>query len=159
MAQLPRIVAAAKASLGKPPKVYVETAIRQNKGAIAFYEAASTSWPARTPRLSDLKPAAVRVLPALKEYQAFLEKTLLPRATGEWRIGKEKFARKLDLELNAGLTAAEVLAAAEAEFLRVEREMYVIARQLWSKVYPQQAAAGRRRGRPARHDREGAGES
>jgi uncharacterized protein (DUF885 family) len=101
------------------------------------------------PALSILKPAAERIVPLLKDYQAFLEKTLLPRASGEWRIGKEKFARKLELELNAGLTAKEVLEAAEGEFKRVERDMYVIARQLWSKVQPGKALpaddeAGRR---------------
>ena len=61
----------------------------------------------------------------LEEYQKFLEKDLLPRAKGEWRLGKEKFAAKLELELDAGLTADEVLREAEAEFDRVEREMYV----------------------------------
>jgi uncharacterized protein (DUF885 family) len=136
MAQMPRIIAAAKASLGKPPRVHTETAIRQNKGAIAFYESGIYELTGENPALSDLKPATARLLPALKEHQVFLEKTLLPRATGDWRIGKEKFARKLDLELDAGLTVAEVVAAAQKEFARVEREMYVIARQLWSKVHP-----------------------
>jgi uncharacterized protein (DUF885 family) len=48
------------------------------------------------------------------------------------------------------MTADEVLKAAETEFVRVEREMYVIARQLWSKHFPKQPLppddeAGRRR--------------
>jgi uncharacterized protein (DUF885 family) len=86
----------------------------------------------------------------LKEYQAFLEEDLLPRAKGPWRLGKEKFARKLELELDAGLTAQQVLADAEAEFVRVERDLYVIARQLWSRCFPKQPlppddAEGRRR--------------
>jgi uncharacterized protein (DUF885 family) len=41
----------------------------------------------------------------------------------------------LEFELNAGLNADEVLQEAETEFARVEREMYVIARQLWSRVF------------------------
>jgi uncharacterized protein (DUF885 family) len=136
MGQLPKIIAAARKNLRKPPKVHVETAIRQNKGAMAFYESGIYELAGENPTLSILKPAAGRIVPLLKEYQAFLEKTLLSRATGEWRIGKEKFARKLELELNAGLSAKEVLEAAEGEFQRVERDMYVIARQLWSKVHP-----------------------
>jgi hypothetical protein len=39
-------------------------------------------------------------------------------------------------ELNAGWTADQVLADAEAEADRVEREMAVIARHLWSKHFP-----------------------
>jgi uncharacterized protein (DUF885 family) len=136
IAQFPRIIAAAKASLGKPPRVQTETAIRRNKGAIAFYESGIYELSGENPALSDLKPATARALPALKEYQTFLEKSLLPRATGDWRLGKKRFARKLELELDAGMTAEQVLAAAETEFTRVVRDMYVIARQLWSKVRP-----------------------
>ena len=149
MAFIPRIVAAAKVGLKNPPRVFVETAIRQNRGAIAFYESGIYQIAEETPQLSELKPAAAKVLPVLKEYQEFLEKELLPRATGEWRLGKERFARKLELELDAGLTAEQVLHAAEVEFDRVERDMYVIARQLWGTTFPVTAlpaddAAGRR---------------
>ncbi len=74
---------------------------------------------------------------------------MLPRAKGDWRLGKAKFVEKLDLELNAGIGALEVLKEAEAEAERVEAEMYVIARQLWSSLFPSKAllpddAAGRR---------------
>jgi uncharacterized protein (DUF885 family) len=73
---------------------------------------------------------------ALKSYQEFLEKELAPRATGEWRIGKKKFYKKLEMVLDAGMNGDQVLADAESEFARVEREMYVISRQLWSKYSP-----------------------
>src|SRR5262245_369330 len=39
IAHVPAVVEAAKAALKNPPKVYVETAILRNKGAIAFYSA------------------------------------------------------------------------------------------------------------------------
>lgn len=149
MAFIPRVVAAAKQSLKDPARVMVETAIRQNRGAIAFYEGGLFDLVGETSLLSELRPAAAHVVPCLKEYQQFLEQTLLPRSGDSWRIGKEKFARKLELELNSGLTAAEVLAEAEAEFARVERDMYVIARQLWATAFPRRPlppddAAGRR---------------
>jgi uncharacterized protein (DUF885 family) len=136
MASIPKVVAAAKEGLKDPPKVFVETAIRQNRGAIAFYEHGLFELAGETPALSELKDAAGPVVASLKEYQTFLEKDLLPRASGEWRIGKDKFYRKLELELNAGLTADEVLAEAEREFERVEREMYVVARQMWGRRFP-----------------------
>jgi uncharacterized protein (DUF885 family) len=136
LAALPRVVAAAKANLRNPPRVFVQTAILQNRGAIAFYERGVFELAGETPALSELKPAAARAVKALKEYQTFLEKTLLPRARGDWRLGKAKFARKLELELDAGLSAAEVLREAEVEFERVVREMYVVARQLWGRTHP-----------------------
>jgi uncharacterized protein (DUF885 family) len=136
MSFIPRIVAAAKEGLKDPAKVMVETAIRQNRGAISFYESGIFEAAGETAPLSDLKPAAAKVVESLKDYQQFLEQTLLPRAGDSWRIGKEKFARKLELELNSGLSADEVLAEAEREADRVERDMYVIARQLWASAFP-----------------------
>ncbi len=135
MAYIPRVVAAAKESLRNPPRVFVETAIRQNRGAIAFYESGIYQAAGETPQLSELKPAAAKVIPVLKEYQEFLEKELLSRADGEWRLGKERFYRKLELELDAGLSADEVLRDALAEFERVRRDMYVVARQLWGTTF------------------------
>ncbi len=131
----PKIVAAAKENLRHPPRVILETAIRQTRGAIAFYEHGVYEIAGENPQLSELKPAAERVVPVLKEYVKFLEE-LLPRATGEWRLGKEKFYRKLDLELDANLSADEVLKEAETDFARVERDMYIIACQLWSGTHP-----------------------
>jgi uncharacterized protein (DUF885 family) len=136
MSFIPRIVAAAKEGLKDPAKVMVETAIRQNRGAISFYESGIFDAAGETPQLSELKPATVKVVEALKDYQQFLEQKLLPRAGDSWRIGKERFARKLELELNSGLTADEVRAEAEREAERVEREMYVVARQLWASAFP-----------------------
>ncbi len=138
MAQVPRVVAAARESLKNPPRVMVETAIKQNRGAIAFYETGIYLLTGETPALSDLKAAAQKLLPVLREYQTFLKKDLLPRAGGDWRLGKEKFLRKLELELDAGIGAEEVLREAEAEADRVENEMYVIARQLWSAAFPKE---------------------
>jgi len=138
MAQIPKVVAAARQNLRNPPRAHTETAIRQNRGAIAFYEQGIFEFAGKTRQLAALKAAAEPVAACLKEYQAFLEKELLPQANGEWRLGEEKFAKKLDLELNAGMTADQVVADAEAEFARVERDMYVIARQLWSRYFARQ---------------------
>jgi uncharacterized protein (DUF885 family) len=136
MAFIPKVVAAAKESLKDPPRVFVETAIRQNRGAIAFYETGLLELTGETPGLSELREAAKPVVTALKDYQTFLEKDLLPRANGEWRLGKERFYRKMELELDAGLTADQVLVEAEKEFARVERELYVIAKQMWGQRFP-----------------------
>jgi hypothetical protein len=50
-------------------------------------------------------------------------------------LGAAKFGKKLELELDAAVSADELMAEAQSEFDRVEREMYVIARQLWSRYY------------------------
>ena len=149
MEQIPRVVAAAKDNLRHPARPLLETAIRQNQGSIAFYEKDIFEFAGKTPRLAALKASAQRVAACLKEYQGFLEKDLLPRATGDWRLGRDKFCRKFELDMDANLTADQVLAESRAEFDRVQRDMYVVARQLWSAFYPGRAlppddAAGRR---------------
>ncbi|MCI0381114.1 MAG: DUF885 domain-containing protein [Gemmataceae bacterium] len=136
MAFIPRVVEAAKVGLKAPPRVVVETAIKQNRGAISFYQTGIFELAGETPALSALRDASKSVIAALKDYQKFLEEELPPRAKGEWRLGKEKFAQKLKLELNAGIEADEVLKEAEGEADRVELEMFVIARQLWATIFP-----------------------
>ncbi|MCC7086559.1 MAG: DUF885 domain-containing protein [Pirellulales bacterium] len=136
MGQIPKIVAAAKKTLHNPPRAFAETALRQNDGAIDFYERGIFELAGETPQREALQKAVRSVVACLKEYRQFLESELLPRAAGEWRLGKEKFAQKLDFDLNAGISADEVLSQAESEFARVQRDMYVVARQLWSRYFP-----------------------
>src|SRR6185503_8708843 len=138
IAQIPRVITAARQTLTHPPKPILETAVRQNRGAISFYETELFQFAGETPQHDQLKSAAAPVVAALKEYQKFLEGDLLSRATGEWRLGKRKFYRKLDLVLDAGITADRVFADAEAEYARVQRDLYVVARQLWSRYFPKQ---------------------
>ena len=149
MTYIPEVIAAAKASLKNPPRVLSEIAAKRNLGAIAFYEKDVYAISGETPGTSELTGPAREVVKALKEYQTFLEADLVPRSAGDWRLGKKRFTEKLDLELNAGLTADEVIRAAEDEADRVEREMYYVAKQLWAKLFPAAAVppddpAGRR---------------
>jgi uncharacterized protein (DUF885 family) len=144
MRQIPKIVGIARQTLKNPPRVVVETAGAQNKGAIGFYERGVFELAGETPQLSELSAPAKLIVAGLRDYQKFLDDELLPKAKGEWRIGKEKFSQKLVLELDAGLTADQVLAEAQKEFDRVEREMYVIARQLWAATVGERGASAPR---------------
>lgn len=146
---IPKVIADAKASLKNPPRILTEIAIKRNLGAIAFYEKDIYGFAGGAPGTGDLSGPCKAAVTALKEYQTYLEKDLLPRSTGDWRLGKEKFARKLELELDAGLTAEDVIREAESEADRVEREMYYVAKQMWAKSIPGKAlppddATGRR---------------
>lgn len=135
MRYIPSVIPAARASIKNPDKTALETAIRQNQGAIGFFETGVVELVGDSPQASRVKAAAEPIVATLKNYQRFLE-GLRADAKDNWRLGKDKFAKKLVLTLNAGFTADEVLKEAEAEFTRVEREMYVVSRQLWSKYFP-----------------------
>jgi len=132
-------MATARLTIGNPPKVKVETAIRQAQGAIGFYSKELFELAGTTPGQGTLGVNAKVIVEALKDHLAFLQKEVLPRSTDSWRIGRDQFVKKLDLELDAGITADQVLADAQSEALRVESEMGVVARQLWGTLFPGQA--------------------
>ncbi len=102
MTQLPRIVAEAEKTLAHPPRPILETAILQNRGAIDFYENGIFQFAGETPQLDRLKTAAASVVALLTNYQHFLEGPLMAQATGDWRLGREKFDKKFELEMGAG---------------------------------------------------------
>lgn len=133
---VPRIVETAKATLSEAPRVKVETAFLQTRGAIAFYTDDVFLFANRPRDEGELAEVAAEAAEALQDYLDFLTDELLPKAGDDWRIGPDLFAEKVARELNSGLTAAEVLAEATAEAERVEQEMAVIARQLWWEMFP-----------------------
>src|SRR5207302_1670409 len=69
MTEIPKIVQAAKESIKRPARVFVETALKQNRGAIAYYDSGIFELAGETPSLSELRDAAKPVITALKDYQ------------------------------------------------------------------------------------------
>jgi uncharacterized protein (DUF885 family) len=137
MAEIPRVAAQARATIAAPHRVHTETAIGQTQGAIAFYEDLIYDLAGVPKGDPEVAQAAAPVVEALRSHLAFLKETALPASRDDaWRIGRAAFARKLELELDAGLSADEVLAEAEAEADRVLAEMATVARLLWGTYYP-----------------------
>ena len=149
ISQIPKVIAAAKESIKNPPKILTEVAINRTEGAISFYEKDIFILADQSPQISSLATPCRQAVESLKDYKRFLETEVLPRSNGEWRIGEAKFGQKLAMELDAGLTAQEVINTAESEADRVELEMYYVAKQLWHSVIgnqtlPADDAMGRR---------------
>lgn len=149
MKRIPLIVDEAMKTIKNPPATILDTAIRQNRGAIQFYEKEVFELIGKTSQAASLTAAAASAVESLKKYQAFLEEQVAQRANGQWRLGKDRFAKKLEMELDLGIDADQLLAEAEREFDRVQNELYVVARQLWSRYFPKKVlppddAEGRR---------------
>lgn len=136
MKAAPGVLEIAKATIGRPPRVKVETAIRQTEGAIGFYKTEVFPLAGDRPGEGELAEPAAKLVDALTGHLAFLKDEVLPRSTDDWRIGRERFDKKLDYELDSGITADEVFAEAQREAARVENEMVIIARQLWAEHFP-----------------------
>ena len=134
---IPRQLAAAKANLQHPPRVFTETAIAQNKGAIAFVQEDLDDFIKQAPEMKAvLAPARARALAALKDYGHWLEKDLLARSDGDFRFGKEHFEQRLKFTLDTDLGAPEILARAEADLKTTQAQMEVVARPLYQRWFP-----------------------
>lgn len=129
--QIPQIFAAARANLdpARVPKIHAETVARQNKGILSLVETFIT------PNIGQLEAADQQRLTAaidalnkaVAEQQEWLDKTLVPNARGDFRIGAEKYDQKLKFSLNSSLSRAQIGERARAELARVRKDMYGIA--------------------------------
>jgi uncharacterized protein (DUF885 family) len=150
---LPAVVEAARASLvgtpdGRPvSRLHSETALSQLPGiselirdALAAAEAAAPDDPAVATILERVRSAAGAASQAVAAAEAFLRADVLPRSSGEGRLGPELFAAKLRRALHDDeLTPARILARATREADAVRAEMVRLARDMWPVWCPDQA--------------------
>ncbi len=127
---LPAVLDQAKQRLAHPSKISTETAIQQNTGLIALVE---TELAQRFPEGKDaLATSSKRAAAALKDFQTFLEKDLLPRSDGSFRLGRERFTKKLGFVLEDDVDIDSIAAAAHAQLAQTQQEMVATAKQIWS---------------------------
>jgi hypothetical protein len=95
---MPAALAAARVNLLNPPRIYTEIALEQLPGNIAFFEndVPQAFQEVKEPALLEqFREANAAVIAALRDYEQWLRTDLLPRSTGDFRLGAEIFARKL----------------------------------------------------------------
>jgi len=134
---VPGVVAAAKENLKMPPRVHTETAILQIKGTVRLVKEQLEPLAKQVPALEkEFRAAQAGALSALEGYQEWLEKDLLTRSTGEFRLGDVKFRKKLRFALDSDLSKEEILRRAEADLRETHAAMHAAALQLWPKLFP-----------------------
>ena len=134
---IPRQLAAARQNLRHPPRVFTETAIAQNKGAVLFVQDDLDDFIKQAPEMKAvLAPARARAIAALKAHGEWLEKVLLPRSDGDFRFGKEHFDQRLKFALDSTLGADEILARAEADLKATQQTMEATALPLYQRWFP-----------------------
>src|SRR5947199_1390361 len=110
MEAIPRVIAQAKANLQQPPRVHTETAIEQTQGAINLVREGLTPLVDRTPQMkNELAPLQEKTAAALEDYKKWLQNDLLPRSDGDFRLGADKFRKKLRFALASDLSMEEIM--------------------------------------------------
>lgn len=132
MEKIPALLAQARENLdpARVPRIHAETVARQNAGILSIVDTFITPHIKELPEAdaTRLNAAIDGLKKAVAEHQTWLDKTLVPNAKGDFRIGAEKYDQKLQFALNSALSRAEIKQRAESELVRVRSEMYDIAR-------------------------------
>lgn len=131
MEKIPTIFAQARQNLdpARVPKIHAETVAKQNRGILSIVDTFITPHVGELPQADQqrLQAAIDGLRKAVDEQQQWLDKTLVPNAKGEFRIGADLYDQKLKFALNSSLSRQEIGERARAELKRVRQDMYGIA--------------------------------
>jgi uncharacterized protein (DUF885 family) len=134
---IPAVIAAAKANLKNPPRVYTETAIQQNAGVIGLIKDDIQQFVDAAPEMkTELAPTRDKAVAALEDYGKWLKEDLLPRSNGDFRIGDAKFRQKLRFALESDLPKEEILKRAETDLKVTQMTMFNVAKPLYNQYFP-----------------------
>ena len=134
--KIPTMLQAAKDNLENPPAVMTQTAIKQNPGVINLIMDGLQPYLDQAPELkSEFTTARSRAIAALDGYGSWLESDLLPRSSGDFRLGEDLWRKKLKFSLSSDLTPEEILASAEGDLAETREKMYEIALPLFRDYF------------------------
>lgn len=115
MERIPAVVAAAKANLRDVPKPWAEQALRDTRGTVGFLrvdlpKALEAQGLAKVDAAlrQELSAALAKATAEVEGFARWQETELLPKATGDFRLGRERYERKLALEEHVALTAEQL---------------------------------------------------
>src|SRR6266571_1979684 len=137
MEAIPRVIDQAKANLQHPPRVHTETAIEQTQGAITFVREGLAPLLNQAPQTKkEISPVQEKTAKGLEDYKTWLQNDLLKRSDGNFRIGADKFRKKLRFALASDLSMEEVMKRAQADLQQTQTAIYETALPLYKKYFP-----------------------
>ena len=134
---IPNVIKQAEANLQHSPKIYTETAVEQITGAINLVRHGLDPLLNQAPEMKkDLAPAQEKTAKALEDYKNWLQTDLLKRSDGDFRLGEDKFRKKLRFALASDLSMEEIKKRAEADLAQTQEAIYQTALPLYKKYFP-----------------------
>ena len=142
MEKIPGVIAQAKANLQHPPRVHTETAIEQTLGAISLVRDGLAPLLDQGPQMkNELTPLQEKIAAALADYKKWLQNDLLPRSDGNFRLGAEKYRKKLRFALASDMPMEEIMKRARTDLQQTQTAIYETALPLYKKYVPNADAA------------------
>ncbi len=131
--QAPRLIQAARDNIKEPPGIFAKVGLETLRGVLKFIEhdlprAFSAVDDLRL--LGDLADASVEAADAIGSYIGYLEAELAPRSHASFRLGREKFEKKLKLEEGLSIGVDKLLAIASRELWAAQEEFRRVASRL-----------------------------
>jgi uncharacterized protein (DUF885 family) len=137
MEGIPKVIEQAKKNLQHPPRIYTETAIEQIQGAVSLVREGLAPLLEQAPQTKkEIAPVQDTTAKALEEYKTWLQKDLLPRSDGDFRIGADKFRKKLRFALASDLSMEEIMKRAQADLQQTQAAIYETALPLYQQFFP-----------------------
>jgi len=134
MEKLPQLFEQMHANLdpNRVPKIHAETVAKQNKGVLSLVDGLIMPHAKELPDADrqKLEAAAATLKKAVDDNQTWLDKTLVPNAKGDFRLGQKLYDEKLAFALNSPMSREEIKKRAEAALESTRNEMYGIAKQV-----------------------------
>jgi uncharacterized protein (DUF885 family) len=131
--QIPRALVQAREVLRNPPKIYTDIAIDQLPGNIDFFQTTVTD------AFKDVKDAALvsafmqsndAAITALKDYQSWLQTTLLPQSRGTFAIGPANYRLKLLYDEMVDVPLPKLLQIGYAQLRKDQKAFVDTARRI-----------------------------
>jgi len=138
---MPEALAQARRNLRNPPKIYTEIALEQFPGIVRFFR---NDLPEAFRTVDDVALQAefgranAAVIAALEDYSAWVQRELLPRSHGDYRLGAEVYRRKLQYDEMVDMPLDRLLEIGMADLKRNQAEFARVAKQLEPAKTPRQ---------------------
>jgi uncharacterized protein (DUF885 family) len=139
--QIPRALMQAREVLRNSPKIYTDVAIEQLPGNLDFFQTTVTETFKDVPDealRADFQRSNDGAVAALKEYQTFLLKDLLPRSNGTFAIGAENYRLKLLYDEMVDVPLPELLKIGYAQLRKDQRAFIETARRIDPNKSPEE---------------------
>jgi uncharacterized protein (DUF885 family) len=142
--QIPQVFVEARKNLKNPPRIFTEIALEQIDGLVDFFQNdVPTAFAAATDAQTkaDFAKSNAAVVDALKSYETWLKTDLLPRSSGDYRLGADTFRKKLLYDEMVDIPLDRLLQIAYADLHKNQAEFAQIAKQIDPAKTPQQELA------------------